>query len=86
MISAKMLAPSPAVRQEVVDIFGDVFQHDGPITWNTSPLDIPRWDSLQHLALIRAIEATYSISLSMDEMAEIRSAGDVEAVLSRYGM
>ncbi|KAB2917363.1 MAG: acyl carrier protein [Hyphomicrobiaceae bacterium] len=84
-----MDAPTPAVQvgyPELVDIFDDVFQYAGPLSHDTSPDQVPRWDSLQHIALVRAIETTFSIGLSMDEMMEIRSVGDIEAILRRHGV
>jgi acyl carrier protein len=71
---------------EIVSIFAEVFQHTGPLTRMTSPDDIARWDSLQHIALIRELEMTFSVRLSMDEMMEIRSVGDIETVLQRHGL
>lgn len=71
---------------EIVSIFAEVFQHAGPLTRMTSPDDVARWDSLQHIALIRELETRFSIRLSMDEMMEIRSAGDIETVLQRHGV
>jgi acyl carrier protein len=71
---------------EIASIFDDVFQHTGHITPTTSPNEVERWDSLQHIALIRALETTFSIRLSMDEMMEIRSVGDIEKVLERHGV
>ena len=67
---------------EIVSIFTEVFQH----TRATSPDDIPKWDSLRHIALIRELETAFSIRLSMDEMMEIRSVGDIENVLQRRGL
>jgi acyl carrier protein len=32
------------------------------------------------------LETTFSIRLSMDEMMEIRSAGDIENILQRHGV
>lgn len=75
-----------AVRREIIEIFADVFQHEGEIKPATSPDDVERWDSLQHIALVRALETTFAISLSMDEMLEMRSVADIEAVLSRHGV
>lgn len=71
---------------EIATIFAEVFHHSGPLTRATSPEDIRRWDSLQHLALVRALEKTFSIRLSMDEMMEIRSVGAIEALLRRHGV
>ena len=74
------------VYPEIASIFAEVFHYAGPLTRTTSPDDVARWDSLQHIALVRALEATFSIRLSMDEMMEIRSAGDIETVLQRHGV
>ncbi len=74
------------VRAEIEEMFREVFHYDGPVTPATSPADVPRWDSLQHIALVRAIEHTFELSLSMDEMMELKSAGDIERVLARYGV
>ncbi len=75
-----------AVRPEIAEIFSEAFQYEGPITAATGPSEIERWDSLQHIALVRILEETFGISLSMDEMMEMRSAGDIEAVLARHGV
>jgi len=71
---------------EIAAIFDDVFQYTGPLTASTSPRDVDRWDSLQHIALVQAIETTFGIKLSMDEMMEIQSVGDIERILHRYGV
>lgn len=74
------------VRPEIVELFAEVFQYDGPMTAATSPDDIARWDSLRHVALISMIDETFGISLSMDEMMEIRCVGDIERLLARHGV
>ena len=80
-------ASSPELAYpEISEIFADVFQHAGPLTRGTSPDDVARWNSLQHIALIRALETTFAVRLSMDEMMEIRSVGDIERVLGRHGV
>ncbi len=71
---------------QLVAIFEDVFQHAGPLKRETSTEDVDRWDSLQHIALVGAIETTFNIKLSMDEMMEMRTVGDIEAVLVRHGV
>lgn len=74
------------VRSDIAELVADVFQYDGLITLATSPDEIATWDSLQHVALIRSIEETFDVSLSMDEMMEIRSVADIGTVLARYGV
>ncbi len=71
---------------EIASIFAEVFQHTEPLTRATSPDSVARWDSLRHIALIRELETAFSIRLSMDEMMEIRSVGDIENVLQRRGL
>ncbi len=73
------------VRPEIVEIFRHVFQFEGHITPSTSPDEVASWDSLQHIALVRAIETTFCISMSMDEMAELRSVADIERIILRHG-
>jgi acyl carrier protein len=74
------------VHPDLTGIFADVFQYSGTLTPETSPDDIPRWDSLRHIALVTAVEDAFSISLSMDEMMEIRCVRDIQAVLARHGV
>jgi acyl carrier protein len=70
----------------LADVFADVLQHAGPLDRTTSPREVPRWDSLQHIALVTAIERAFGVALSMDEMMEMRSVGAIEAVLRRHGV
>jgi acyl carrier protein len=67
-------------------VFQEVFQHAAPLTRGTSSRDVVRWDSLQHIALVSVIEREFGVSLSMDEMMEMRTVGDIEAVLRRHGV
>ena len=74
------------VRSEVKSLFASVFNYTGDIILATSRKDVPKWDSLQHVALVAAIELQFGISLSMDEMVEIRSVKDIGNILDRHGV
>ena len=74
------------VRPEVQSLFASVFNYTGDISLTTSRKDVPKWDSLQHVALVAAIEQQFGISLSMDEMVEIRSVKDIGNILDRHGV
>ena len=74
------------VRPEVKSLFADVFRYEGHINLATSRREVPKWDSLQHVALIAAIEERFGICLSMDEMIEIKSVKDICNVLERHGV
>lgn len=80
-----MLAREETVRPAVAELFRDVFEYDGPLSPHTSPDDVPRWDSLQHIALVHAVEKTFGLSLSMDEMMELVDVGAIETLLKRRG-
>jgi len=48
--------------------------------------DIPTWDSLSHMMLIVRLEQDYAIQFSGDEIADLRSVGDIRATLLRHGV
>ena len=74
------------VRPEIKSLFANVFKYDGEIDMSTSRREIQKWDSLQHVALVAALEEQFGISLSMDEMIEIRSVKDICNILNRHGV
>ncbi len=74
------------IRPELPDIFAEVFLFTEPLTPETCPDDVPKWDSLRHVALVSAIEETYGVSLSMDEMMEIVSVAAIQDVLARHNV
>jgi acyl carrier protein len=74
------------VRPEISSIFADIFKFNGPLTAQTARDDVPKWDSLQHMNLVSALEENFGISLSMDEMIEIRSVQDITNILDRHGV
>lgn len=77
---------SNAIRPEIAEIFADIFEFEGEISPATSPADVPKWDSLKHIALVTTLEQSFDISLSMDEMHEIQSVRDIETILERHGV
>ena len=72
------------IRPELADIFADVFMFAEQLTQRTGPDDVPKWDSLRHIALVSAIEETYDIKLSMDEMMEMVDVRAIHSVLDRH--
>lgn len=52
------------------------------ITPELSREEDDRWDSLSHLRLITALEQTFSIRLSMDEIEEIQTGADLEKLVN----
>lgn len=66
--------------------FSDVFfLPEASIVDSLALSDIPTWDSLAHMMLIVRLEETYQIQLTGDEIADIKSVGDVRTVLLAHG-
>ena len=74
------------MRPEIKGLFANIFKYEGNITPATSRREVPKWDSLQHVALVAAIEEQFGITPSMDEMVEIRSVKDICNILDRHGV
>jgi acyl carrier protein len=54
-----------------------------PITNDLGPGRVDGWDSLGHVRLLASLESTYGISVSMDEMVDIETVGDIKDLLRR---
>lgn len=50
------------------------------------PGTLPEWDSLGHLSLISALESSYKISISMEEMMALESLSDIRKLLIEKGI
>jgi acyl carrier protein len=71
----------------IQQIFRDVLD-DGKleVTSDLSPVNTPAWDSFAHVKLITAIEDEYKLSFTMDEVADVTSAGDFVKALRAHGI
>ena len=52
----------------------------------SSPETIASWDSLTHLNLVLALENEFRVSLSADDVLEMRNVGLVGTVLRKHGV
>jgi acyl carrier protein len=52
----------------------------------SSPSNQRTWDSLAHITIISAVEATYGVSLTMPEILAIKNIGDLADILKRHGV
>jgi acyl carrier protein len=82
----QQLAVSCRITSELRAIFADIFEHHAELTPDTSPETVEKWDSLGHIALVRSLEDSFDISLSMDEMMELQTVADIANVLRRHGV
>ena len=50
----------------------------------SSSATLPEWTSFNHLTLISAVEETFGLTLSMEEMTAIKSYADLAATVGRH--
>jgi acyl carrier protein len=70
------------VRQAVSDVFG---VPAAEITADSSPQTVEAWDSMGHLNLILALEQSFGVQFSPEEIAVMTSVRLAADTLSRKG-
>ena len=67
------------------EIFRTVFSDDElSIIGSTSASDISDWDSLAQIRLLMAMEQTFKIQFSLDEVEDLQNVGEiVELILAK---
>lgn len=65
---------------EILGVASDVLSEE------SSPESIASWDSLTHLNLVLALENEFRVSLSADDVLEMRNVGLVSTVLRKHGV
>ena len=56
------------------------------INFELSLGDTPEWDSLGHFNLLLAVEQSYNIRFTMDQMNEVKSLKDIATILGDKGI
>ena len=65
-------------------IFQDVFDDENLMISNdTTAEDIDDWDSLEHITLIVAIEKDFNIKLTLGELQDLQSVGDMVSLIGK---
>ena len=68
-------------------VFAEVFSiTEGTVDDSLELRSIPAWDSMSHMTLIVRIEEAFGVELTGDEIADLRSVGDVRQALRRRGI
>jgi acyl carrier protein len=52
-----------------------------PITANTTAVQIPGWDSLNHINVILAVEKEYGIRFKNIEVLRLRNIGELQSLI-----
>lgn len=58
----------------------------GRVDPQSGPLTLSEWDSFNHLHLVTAIEETYGVALSLDEIATLFTVSDIATCLEDKGV
>lgn len=67
-------------------IFSEIFQIPAEKLQDETLLKgIPTWDSLQHMMLIVRVEETFSIQFAGDEIADMKTLGDIRRAVLAHG-
>ena len=53
------------------------------LTYETTPDDVPDWDSMNHITLVVEIEAYFDIQFPMAEIEELKSVGELVQAIAR---
>ena len=66
------------------DVFQDVFEDDElSVQAETSAKDIDDWDSLMHVNLILAVESAFDVRFTSTEVAGLKDAGELLALIEK---
>jgi acyl carrier protein len=52
------------------------------ITLNTSPEDVPAWDSMGHVTLASSLEQLFGLTFDVDDLMEMENVREICRVLS----
>ncbi len=63
-------------------LFADILNlNEDDVSDVTAPDNTSEWDSLNNMILLAAIEETYEVELSTEEITNMKTVGDVRAIL-----
>lgn len=60
--------------------------NEGEITNESSPDNIPSWDSFNGLMLVSELEDTYKINFTVDEVMNVKKVKDIKKALIDHGV
>jgi acyl carrier protein len=74
-------------EKKIAEIFSSLFEvNPSELKDSSSSADIAKWDSLQHLNLVLALEEAFGLQLSPDEVESMRSLGEIKRMLRGKGV
>jgi acyl carrier protein len=74
------------VLRKLEPIFRDVIDPDLVLSEEVDASKVPLWDSLKHIILVVEIEVKLGVTLTTDELANLRNVGELVTLLQDKGM
>lgn len=56
------------------------------ITTDTTPDDVPKWDSLGHMSMVSILEKEFGTQFELDEVMEMATVRNILDILSNKGV
>lgn len=56
------------------------------ITRQTSPDNVPSWDSFNGLLIASRLEDVFKVNFTIDEVKSVKKAGDIIEILKKHGI
>jgi len=72
------------IRNLLFDIFRNTFDYNLPVSDDLSAEKVEKWTSLNHTVFIVEIEASFSITLSLREVARFKNLGDIITAIKKH--
>lgn len=75
---------SEEVKQKLTNIFRRIFENpDLTISRENTALDIPEWDSFNHVNLIIEVETVFDIKFALGEIQNLKDVGTLEDIITQ---
>ena len=72
------------MENKIRQILTEMLDFDGDISDNFSPEDSPNWDSMNNLRIITALEETFKIQFTMDEIMSMTDLGKIMKTVAKH--
>lgn len=73
--------------KKLKQILSDILEiSEESINDDTSPENVPAWDSYNALLMVSEIENSYKAKFTMDEVMQVRRVKDIKELLKKHGI
>lgn len=74
---------STEIRSRLLQMLSDIIREPLPTEGPIHRADVPRWDSLNHMTFIIAVEEELGVRFSAEDVQAITSIDDMVSLLAR---